>query len=92
MKASIENIKEGDKIIFKVDEYRSKGWMEMDGDVLYTKDNGVEVLYLSGYKSRNDFIPWKDILAKVDLSLPWVKLKNTPFSGNFLVFDQTEEK
>lgn len=78
--------KEGDTIIFRVDEYRNGNVMEMDGNVLYQTPKGVEVLYLSGYRSRNDLIEWKDIIAKVDLSKPRVKLENAPFSGHFHVF------
>lgn len=87
MKASRETIKENDVIIFRVDEYRNGNPLEFDGHVLWVRHDGVEVLYLSGFRSRNDFIPWSDIIAKVDLRQPKVKLDNAPFSGHFVVFE-----
>ena len=88
MKANRDSIKENDVIIFKVDEYRDGRMCEFDGNVLWVRHDGVEVIYLSGFRSRNDLIPWKNIIAKVDKSLPWIKLEDAPFSGNFLVFDK----
>ena len=84
--ASPETIKVGNTLIFKCDEYRDGHICEFDGTVQMISEKGVEVIYLSGYKSRNDFIPWKDIVAKVDKRLPYVSLKDVAFSGHFLVF------
>lgn len=88
MKASEETIKKEDVIIFSVDEYRNGNKQEFDGNVLFVKEDGAEVIYLSGHRSRNDLIPWEDIIAKVDMSQPRVKLENAPFSGHFLVFSK----
>ena len=78
--------KEGDTVIFKVDEYRNGSVSEFDGHVLSKTDLGVDVVYLSGYKSRNDFIPWGDLIAKLDLSMPIITLKNAPFTGHFIEY------
>lgn len=79
-------LSEGDTIIFRCDEWRDGRMCEFDGHVQGVRENGVDVLYLSGYRSRNNFIEWKDIIAKVDLSKPCVRLKDAPFSGHFHVF------
>ena len=88
MKANNSTVLSDDVIIFRVDEWRDERMCEFDGHVLYTNLIGAEVVYLSGFRSRSDLIPWKDIIAKVDKSLPWIKLEDVPFSGNFLVFDK----
>ena len=80
------NVKEEDVIICLVDEWHSGDKSAFDGDVVSVKDDGVDVIYLSGYRSRNDFIPWADILAKVDLSQARVNLANAPYEGHFQVF------
>lgn len=87
MIASKENIKINNIIIFKCDEYGNGHIMEFDGHVQSINDNGVNVLYLSGYKSRNDFIPWKDIIAKLDKRKPYITLKNSSFRGHFIEFN-----
>jgi ABC-type branched-subunit amino acid transport system substrate-binding protein len=87
MKASSINIKKGNVIVFNCDEYRNGNTSEYDGHVVSVCDKGVDVIYLSGYKSRNDFIKWKDILAKLDRRKPWIKLTNAAYKGQFLQFD-----
>ena len=87
MKASRENIKIGNVVIFSCDEYRNGNTQEFDGHVQVIDDKGVDVLYLSGYKSRNDHIKWADIIAKLDMRKPYIKLDNAPFSGHFVQFD-----
>lgn len=79
-------IAEGDTVIFRCDEYRDGRMTEFDGHVQTVSEKGVDVLYLSGHRSRNDFIEWKDIIAKLDMSKPRVTLDNAPFSGHFHVF------
>lgn len=79
-------INEKDVIIFNCDEYRNGNVQQFDGHVLTVTSKGVDVLYLSGYKSRNDFITWENIIAKVDLSYPIKKLTNAPFEGRFIEF------
>ena len=88
--ASPETIKVGNTLIFKCDEYRDGHICEFDGTVQMISEKGVDMIYLSGYKSRNDFIPWKDIVAKVDKRLPYVYLKDIAFSGHLLVFSGYE--
>ena len=80
------NIKVKDTIIFFVDEWRDGRRSEMDGTVQIIDKKGAHVLYLSGYRSRNDFIPWCDIVAKVDLKKPRVSIKNICYNGNFVIF------
>jgi hypothetical protein len=87
MNAEMKDVKEDDVIIFRVDEYRSGSKSEFDGNVQFVREEGVDVIYLSGYKSRNDFIPWSDILAKVDMSKPRVSLESAPYEGHFQVFN-----
>lgn len=88
MIASQESIKKGNTIIFNVDEYRDGNIDQFDGHVLSVSDQGVSVVYLSGYKSRNDDICWKDVIAKLDKRRPWIKLSQAPFSGHFAEFNQ----
>lgn len=75
-----------DTIICLIDEYRSGKKSAFDCHVLQKNERGVDVIYLSGYRSRNDFVEWAVILAKVDKSLPSVSLGNHGFSGHFNVF------
>ncbi len=88
MKASKETLKEGDKIIFRFAEYHDDDLLEFDGTIYDVRDDGVDVLYLSGHRSRNDLVPYNQIIAKVDLDAPRIRLENAPFSGHFAVFEQ----
>ena len=83
-----KNINVDDVVIFRVDEYRNGNICEFDGHVQIVNKLGVYVLYLSGYRSRNDFIEYKDIIAKVDKSMPIITLKNAPFTGHFIEYEQ----
>jgi len=80
----IKDIKVQDTVIFQ------SRWCEediYDGEVLSVDEKGVTVVYLyDGYKSGTDDVLLEDILAKVDLKAPRIKLKNTPYSGNFIVY------
>ena len=87
MKASSENIKVGNTIIFNCDEYNDGNTQDFDGHVQIVDEKGVHVVYLSGYRSRNDFIPYSDVLAKVDKRKAWIRLSNVPYSGNFVEFN-----
>ena len=87
IKPDKDNIKVGNTLIFRCDEYRDGVITEYDGHVQIVDEEGAHVIYLSGYKSRNDFIPWKDIIAKVDKRKPWISLQgDAPYSGNFIEF------
>ena len=85
MIATKKNLLEGDTVIFLCDEYRRGEKSAFDGQIQFVNDETVSVIYLSGYKSRNDDIPYEDILAKVDKSKPWVELE-VNYSGHFQVF------
>lgn len=86
MKASKETIQAKDSVIFRCDEYGDGNIRIFDGSVCSVEEAGVYVSYLSGYKSRNDLIPFSDVIAKVDVSKPRVKLAGGSYSGYFLVF------
>ena len=87
MKAK-DSIKVGNTVIFFVDEYRKGKKEEFDGQVQSIREDGVSVIYLSGYRSRNDFIPWEDVVAKVDGRKPYKRLERASYSGKFLVFEE----
>ncbi|WP_010322985.1 hypothetical protein [Marinobacterium stanieri] len=84
-------VAKGDTIIFLVDEYRNGKPTHFDGEILSVEDKGVDVIYLSGHHSRNDFIPWHDIIAKYDANQPYITLENAPYQGRFVVFDTESE-
>ena len=86
MKASKENIKPNDVIIFLADEWRD-GTKTDDGNALSVSSGKVELMYLSGHRTRYDVIPYSDVIAKVDKSQSRIKLDNAPFMGYFLQFD-----
>ena len=84
--AGRESVKAGDTLIFKCDEFRNGDTREFDGQVQEVNDDGVDVIYLSGYRSRNDFIPWCYVLAKLDKRKPYIDLTNAPYKGHFVEF------
>lgn len=88
--ASKQTVKPGNTLIFMCDERRDGNVVAFDGSVQSVSEDGVHVVYLSGYRSSNDFIPWKNIVAKVDKRKPYVKLKGVAYSGRFLVFSGYE--
>jgi hypothetical protein len=81
------NVKEGDVIIAMIDEWRNGEKSAFDGNVLFVNDKGAEVVYLSGYRSRNDFVEWANIVAKVDRRKPVISVADGTFSGNFMEFE-----
>jgi hypothetical protein len=88
MKASKHNIDVNDILICKIDEYNDGNSDYFDGNVIFVCEDGVELLYLSGYSSRRDFVPWKNIVAKVDKDKEWVDLGVIPYKGHFLEFNK----
>lgn len=84
MESVYDEIKEGDTIICMIDEFNNGNKSSFDCTVLSKLNNGFDVIYLSGYRSRNDFVSLNDVIAKVDLSQPVVSVKG--FSGHFKVF------
>jgi hypothetical protein len=87
MKANKDTIKVGDTLIFKCDESRDGDVSEYDGEVQIINVDTVSMIYLSGYRNRNDDIKFDDVIAKVDLSQPKIKLVDAPYKGNFIVFE-----
>jgi hypothetical protein len=51
-----------------------------EGDVLFVHNDVAEVLWLEGYKSRNDSVALAEILSLYDPDAPKQELH--PFSGN----------
>lgn len=88
MVSSKYSLKIDDILICKVDEYNSGNIEYMDGNVVSIREDGIQFIYLSGYRSRVDFVPWKDIVAMVDTNQPYIDLTGTPFVGHFLVFSE----
>ena len=80
-----ESVKVGDTVICMIDEWRKGSKECFDCSVLIKENKGVEVLYLSGYRSRNDFVEWDDVIAKVDMSQPLIHVG--AFEGHFLPFE-----
>lgn len=80
-------IKKSDVLICMIDEYRQGKKDAFDCHIISMKENGVDVCYLSGYRSRNDFVPWTDIVAKVDMEQPVILIADGAFRGHFTVFD-----
>lgn len=87
-----DSLSVGNVIIFNCDEFCNGDKQQFDGHIQIISDKGVDVIYLSGYRSRNDFIEWKDIIAKVDKRRKWVRLESAPFSGNFQVLNDVNEQ
>jgi hypothetical protein len=87
---AIDNVKEGDVVIAMIDEWRDGSVNAFDCNVLDINDKGVEVVYLSGYRSRNDFVEWGNVVAKVDKSKPVVSVANGTFSGHFMSFESPQ--
>lgn len=85
--ASPETVKEDNVIICMIDEFRNGKKEAFDCHVLYTNEKGAEVVYLSGYKSRNDFVEWADMVAKVDKRKPRITVADGTFSGHFMEFN-----
>lgn len=83
---SVKDLKIGDIIIFLCDEWRDGQKSDFDGNILSVSETGVDVVYLSGYRSRNDFIPFDDIVAKVDKSMPEIKLNRANYRGRFIEY------
>lgn len=83
-----QNVKPDDTVICMIDEWNDGTKSAFDGAVISVDDEGVEVIYLSGYRSRNDKVKWEDVKAKVDERKPWVDLRkllspDVPFTGHF---------
>lgn len=81
-----------DVVICMIDEWKDGKKSPFDCHILSIEENGIDTLYLSGFRSRNDFVSWQDIIAKFDMSFPWVQLdQGFGFSGHFQVFKSKNE-
>ena len=76
----------GDTLICMIDEWNRGDKQAFDGTVTWKNQRGVDVCYLSGYRSRNDFVEWKDVVAKLDLRCKRVRVADGAFEGHFQVF------
>ena len=64
-------MKPDDVLICMIDEW-GKGEKEaFDCRITSIRKDGVDVCYLSGYRSRNDFVPWADVVARVGSYSLW---------------------
>ena len=83
-------VRKDDTVICRIDEYRNGELDWYDGTVISQTAKGVNVVYLSGHHSRNDFVEWKDIYGVVDLKKRWTTLRELgiPFSGCFRVNEE----
>lgn len=93
MKASRQTVKPSDTLICLIDEWGRGEKRAFDGYVTRVTAKGADVCYLSGYRSRNDHVPWGDVVAKVDNRRAWVDLReavapDVNYTGHFLVFSQ----
>jgi hypothetical protein len=87
MKASKDAINKNNILICMIAEYRGEEKQAFDCHITSIEEKGINANYLSGYRSRNDFVPWKDIVAKVDKRKKIINLKDMGFRGKFEVFD-----
>lgn len=90
--ASQDTVKEGNVIICMIDEYRNNNKEAFDCNILSVNEKGADVVYLSGYKSRNDFVEWSDMVAKVDKRKPQITVADGTFTGHFAVFSSEKMK
>jgi len=82
--ASQENIKEGNVIICFI---HVNGVRQVyDCNVLSVNEKGASIVYLEGYKSRNDFVFFENIAAKVDRRRKRISVANNAFEGRFIEF------
>lgn len=84
----LSSIKDNDIIICMIDEWNNGEKCPFDCHILTRNNKGFDVVYLSGYRSRNDFVPLENVIAKVDMDMPIVNI--TGFSGHFKVFDESK--
>jgi hypothetical protein len=89
---SADKINKGDTLICMIDEWNEGDKESFDCHITSFEETGVNVIYLSGFRSRNDFVPWEDVVAKVDLGKPWIDLEGTVYKGNFEVFNTPTTK
>jgi len=77
-------IKDKSNVIFK----NFHGHIEI-GSVIHVGDKSVNVVWLDGYKSRNDDLTKSQILGIVDIKQPVIEIPG--FSGHFKLFVDAEK-
>lgn len=62
------DLKKMEQVVFRVDPYYQGNKEVFFGNVInvYPESKKVDVVYLEGYKSRSDTIPYNDMLAVYD--------------------------
>lgn len=62
------DLKKMEQVVFRVDPYYQGNKEVFFGNVInvYPENARVDVVYLEGYHSRSDFIPYDDMLAVYD--------------------------
>lgn len=68
------DLKEMEQVVFRVDPYYQENKEVFFGDVInvYPESKRVDVVYLEGYKSRSDAIPYDDMFAVYDEDGEWM--------------------
>lgn len=68
------DLKEMEQVVFRVDPYYQGNKEVFFGNVInvYPESKRVDVVYLEGYKSRSDAIPYDDMLAVYDEDGEWM--------------------
>jgi len=82
-----EQLKNGDIVIFKIHSDEMEEDIFQDGNVLdvYADRKEISIIYLEGYKSRNDNIPYDKVIAKFDLNGKYMTFGN--LSGTSVLID-----
>ena len=81
----MKNVNLKNVVICNIDEWSDGRVDTFDCNITDIREDGIDVIYLSGYRSRNDFVKWEDVLAKVDKRCTWKKVG--AFSGHFKLLD-----
>lgn len=89
MQASKETINTDDILICTIDVHGDGRYHNYDCRVIRIDGNGVDTLYLEGYHSRNDYVSWDKIRAKLNDSKDCVEAGE--FNGRFQLFDSYVE-
>lgn len=68
------DLKKMEQVVFRVDPYYQGNKEVFFGNVInvYPESKRVDVVYLEGYKSRSDAIPYDDMLAVYDEDGEWM--------------------
>ena len=87
MNRKCTSLKPNEQVVFKIysDIYGKK--IPMDGSVIsvYEKRKEVHISWLEGYKDRNDFIPFNDMLAVYNSNGRMMKFANISGKSDLLI-------